>query len=149
MAVFIGTELTAALKYLLDSRINPVILATIDQEHHPSTAPYNCIVAPDNRHIRIALCKDNQTYANIIENGNIALAVIDEGDMAVCIKGNARVFMNQMNSDLNMAVIDIEIREISRNNSSMFFVTQGVRTQFKNEQSLLNFRKLRYELGHL
>ena len=149
MAVFIGAELTPALKYLLDSRVNPVILATIDREHHPNTAPYNCIVAPDTRHLRIALCKDNQTYTNIIENGNIALAIIDEGDVAVCIKGNAQILMNHMNCDLNMAVIDIEIGEIRRNISPLFFVTQGIRTQFKNEQSLVNYRKLRYELNHL
>lgn len=149
MAVFIGTELTPALKYRFDGRVNPVILATIDQEHHPSTAPFNCIVAPDNRHLRIALCKDNQTYANIIENGNIALAVLDEGDIAVCIQGNAQILMNHMSFDINMAVIEIEINEIRRNNSPMFFVTQGIRTQFKNEQSLFNYRKLHHELAHL
>jgi hypothetical protein len=149
MAVYIGTELTPALKYLFDSRINTAILATNSREFHPNTAPFNCIVAPDTRHLRIAIRKDNQTYSNIVENGNIALAVIDEGDIAVCIKGTAQVIMNHMKFDLNMAVIDIEICEIYRNNSAMFFVTQGIRTQYKNEQSLVDFRKLRYELAHL
>jgi hypothetical protein len=148
MAVFIGTELNPILKYLFDSRINTAILATNDKEHHPNTAPYNCIVAPDTKHLQIAICKDHQTYANIIENGNIALAVIDEGDITACIKGTAQIIRNHMDCDFNMAVIDIEISEIRRNNSTMFFVTQGIRTQYKSEQSLVDFRKLRYELAH-
>jgi hypothetical protein len=148
MAVFQGTELNPVLKYLFDSKINTAILATNDKEHHPNTAPYNCIVAPNAKHLRIAICKDHQTYANILENGDVALAVIDEGDIAVCIKGTARVIRNNMDADINMAVIDIEIREIRRNNSAVFFVTQGIRTKYKNEQSLVDFRKLYYELAH-
>lgn len=149
MSVFIGTELTPILKYLFENRISTAILATNDTEHHPNTAPYNCIVAPDTKHLRIAICKDHQTYANIIENGNIALAVIDEGDIAACIKGTAQIVRGQMDFDFNMAVIDIEINEIRRNNSTMFLVTQGIRTHYKSEQSLVDFRKLRYELTHL
>jgi uncharacterized pyridoxamine 5'-phosphate oxidase family protein len=149
MAVFQGTELNPALKYLFESRINTAILATNDKEHHPNTAPFNCIVAPNAKHLRIAICKDHQTYANIIENGNVALAVINEGDIAACIKGTAQIVHNHMDFDLNMAVIDIEISEIHRNNSTIFLVTQGIRTQYKSEQSLVDFRKLRYELTHL
>lgn len=148
MAVFLGTELNLTLKYLFDRRNSTVILATNDKDYHPHTAPYNCIVARDAKHLRIAICKDHQTYANIIERADVALAIIEEGDIAVCIKGIAQVVRQSMDFDCNMAVIDIEINEIRRNNSNHFFVSQGIRTIYKNEQSLVDFRKLLYELTH-
>ena len=143
-----GTELNPTLKYLFDRRNSTAILATSDKAHHPHTAPYNCIVARDAKHLRIAICKDHQTYANIVESAEVALAIIEEGDMAVCIKGIAHVVRQSMDSDCNMAVIDIEINEIRRNSSTQFFVSQGIRTIYKNEQSLVDFRKLLYELAH-
>ncbi len=148
MSVFIGTELNSTLRYLFDKRNSTAILATMDKENHPHTAPYNGIIACDPKHLRVAICKDNQTYSNIMESGNVAVALLEEGDIAVCIKGIAQVVRSYMDFDYNMAIIDIEINEVRKNNSSQFFVTQGIRTKYRSEQSLVEYRKLLYELSH-
>jgi hypothetical protein len=147
MSVLIGTELNSSLRYLFDRRNCTAILATIDKDNHPHTAPYNGIVACDPKHLRIAICKDHKSYTNIVQSAHVALAVLEEGDVAVCIKGIALVVRNYMDFDCNMAIIEIEINEIRKNNSTNFLVTQGIRTKYRNERSLLDFRKLISELN--
>ncbi len=147
MSILIGTELTSSLRNLFERCNSTAILATIDKDNHPHTAPYNGIVARDPKHLRIAICKDHKSYLNIVQSAYVALAVLEEGDIAVCIKGVAQVVRNYMDFDCNMAIIDIEISEIRKNNSANFLVTQGIRTKYRNEQSLLDFRKLISELN--
>lgn len=149
MSVLLGAELNSALKDLFDKRISTVILATVDRDNRPHTAPFNYLVAYGLKHIRVAISRNHQTYQNIIENGQVALAVLDEGDIAVCIKGTGRLFLENMESDYNMSIIEIEIDEVKKDNSNSHFVTQGIRIRHKNEPVLLSSRKIFQELSKL
>ena len=147
MSVLLGTELNSTLRDLFDKRINTAIIATVDQDLRPHTAPFNYIVALDSKNIRIAISRNHQTYSNIVDNGYVAMAVLDEGDIAVCIKGIAKVIRGTMECDYNMAVIELEITEIKKDNSNQYFVTQGIRIRHKNEPALLFTRKIFQELA--
>lgn len=149
MAVPLGAELNSVLKDLFDRRISTVILATVDRENHPHTAPFNYLVAHDVKHLRVAISRNHQTYHNIMDNGRVALEVLEEGDIAVCIKGTGRLLLENMESDFNMSIIDIEINEIKKDNSDSHFVTQGIRIRHKNEPVLLSSRKIFQELAKL
>jgi flavin reductase (DIM6/NTAB) family NADH-FMN oxidoreductase RutF len=96
MSALLGAELNSALKDLFDKRISIVILATVDQDNHPHTAPFNYLVAHGLKHLRVAVSRNHQTYRNIMENGKVALAVLDEGDIAVSIKGTGRLLLENM-----------------------------------------------------
>ncbi|HBE80541.1 MAG TPA: hypothetical protein DDW65_22560 [Firmicutes bacterium] len=146
MALLVGTELNPVLIDLLNKGINTVIIASIDQDYRPHTAPFNHIIVQDPKHLRVAVSKTHQTLQNIRDNVYVALAIIDEGDVAVCIKGMAHVLKEAMDIDCNRVVVDIEIDEIHRNNSQDFFVTQGIRIRHKNEPSLYYSRKILQEL---
>ncbi len=145
----LGTELNPALTDLFDKRIGTVIVATIDQEFHPHTAPFNFVVVRDPKNIRIAISRDHQTYQNIVNNGYVAVAALDEGDIAVCIKGVGHIIRNAMDIDYNIAVVEVEITEIKKDNSMLHFVTQGIRIRHKNEPSLLLSRKIFQELNQI
>lgn len=147
MSVLLGSELNSLLIYLFEKRISTVILATTDKNHHPHTAPFNCIIAQDVKHLRLAISKEHQTYQNINERSPVALAVLEEGDVAVCIKGLAKVIRDNMFADYNMAIIEIEIVEIKKDNSPNYMVSQGIRARHKNELSLFNSRKIFQELS--
>ncbi len=143
----LGTELNSTLKDLFDKRINTAVVATLDQDLRPHTAPFNYIVVRDSKNIRIAVSRSHQTYQNILSNGYVAIAVLDEGDIAVCIKGFARVVRQSMDNDYNMSVVEVAIDEIRKDNSTVHFVTQGIRIRHKTEPSLLFSRKIFQELS--
>lgn len=147
MSTLLGTELNSTLKDLFEKRISTVIVATLDQAQRPHTAPFNYITASDSKHLRVVISRNQQTFSNILANGNVAIAVVDEGDIAVCIKGFARVIRNQMDSDYNMAIVEIEISEIKKDNSSTHYVTQGIRIRHRSEQYLLESRRIIQELN--
>jgi hypothetical protein len=146
LALLVGTELNPALIDLFNKGINTVIIASIDQDYRPHTAPFNHIIVQDPKHLRVAVSKSHQTLQNIRDNVYVALAIIDEGDVAVCIKGTAQVVKEAMDIDCNRVVVDIEITDIHRNNSQDFFVTQGIRIRHKSEPSLYYSRKIFREL---
>ena len=146
MSILLGTELTSALKNLFDKRISTTIMATLSAEKFPHTAPFNSIIATDCKHLRLAISKDHQTYLNILEQNQVSIAVLDEGDIAVSITGVAHVIREHMEIDYNMVILEIEIQEIKKDNSPYFFVTQGIRCRHKNEPNLLYSRKLFQEL---
>lgn len=149
MSILFGTELNPALIDLFNKKVNTAIVATIDQNYFPHTAPFNFIVVRDPKHLRIAVSRQHLTFVNIIENGYVALAVLDEGDIAVCIKGFAQVVKDNMETDINMAIVEIEVVEIKKNNSSISYVTQGIRTIHKSEPDLLCSRQIFRELTRL
>jgi uncharacterized pyridoxamine 5'-phosphate oxidase family protein len=148
MSVLLGTELNGTLMDLFDKRINTAIVATTDQSNNPHIAPFHFIVARDPKHLRVAVSRHHLTYLNMIENGHVAISVLDEGDIAVSIKGLAQVIKNSMESDYNMAVVEIEVTEIKKDNSPSHFVFQGTRIRHKSEPNLLNSRKIFQELSH-
>jgi hypothetical protein len=146
LALLVGTELNSTLIDLFTKRVNTVIIASIDSEYRPHTAPFNHIAVHDSKHLRVAMSKYHQTLQNIVENVYVAIEILDEGDIAVCIKGTAQVIKEAMDVDCNLVVIEIEINEIRKNNSLDFFVTQGIRTRHKSEPSLHYSCKIFHEL---
>lgn len=146
MSTLLGTELNATLQDLFGRRITTIIIASIDEEYRPHTAPFNYVAVRDAKHLRVAVSKSHQTYQNIVENVYVALAVLDEGDVAVCIKGSAKVVKESMEADCNMGIIEVDILEIRKDNSHDCLVTQGIRTRHKSEPCLYYSRKIYQEL---
>jgi len=146
MSVLLGAELNPSLLDLFEKRITTVILATLDENNCPHTAPFYYLVASDPKHLRVAISRNHQTFHNITVNSNVAVSVVDEGDIAVCIKGSASVYLENMESDYNMAVVDIEINQIKKDNWTSHFVTQGIRIRHRNEPALIASRKIFQEL---
>jgi hypothetical protein len=146
LALLVGTELNSTLIDLFQKRINTVIIASIDEDYRPHTAPFNHIIVLDSKHLRVAVSRFHQTLRNIIDNVYVALTILDEGDIAVCIKGTAQVVKEAMDVDCNLVIIEITIIEIRKNNSLDYFVTQGIRILHKSEPSLYYSRKIFQEL---
>ena len=57
MSVLLGSELNSLLIDLFEKRISTVILATTDKNHHPHTAPFNCVIAQDVKTFKISNIK--------------------------------------------------------------------------------------------
>jgi len=142
----IGRRLTPGLLDLLARRMPTVVVATIGEDGWPHTAPYNQIAAPDSARLLVALNRQDHTYHNLCHRGCTMLALLEEGDVAVGIRGRARVVRERMEANCNLAVVEIEIEEIKRDNSPHYLVTQGIRIRLREEPFLIHQRRLMAEL---
>lgn len=146
MSFPLGNELSPTLVNFFAKKTGTVILATIDNDLHPHTAPFYYISIVDPWRIRIAVSRNHQTYDNILSNQYLAMAVFDEGDLAVCIKGIGRVILEAMNAQPEMAIVEMHVEEVRNNCWYSHFVSQGIRIHHKNELILFESKKIFLEL---
>lgn len=146
MSDLIGRTLTPGILDLLARRMPVLVVATVDEDGSPHTAPYNQVVAPDPARLFLAVNRQDRTYRNLRERGLAVLALLEEGDVAVSIRSRARIVREQMETNCNLAVVEFAIEEIKRDNSPHYLVTQGIRTRLREEPFLLQQRRLMAEL---
>ncbi|MBI3965932.1 MAG: pyridoxamine 5'-phosphate oxidase family protein [Chloroflexi bacterium] len=111
MGVTIGTELSPdAIKLLQGDRT--VVLATVDANGWPDTAPFAWAVAKDTRTVRVAVNHQVATLENIRRNGRIRICLVG-GGQTISIKGNGSVVKERMASvALPTAMVEIAVEEV-------------------------------------
>ncbi len=146
MSELIGQTLTPNLYDLLARGTTTVVVATVDGDGWPHTAPFNQVIATDAGHLRLAINRLDETFRSLRDYGLAMVEVLEEGDIAAGIRGRARIMHEQMEADCNLAVVEIEIDEVKRDNSPRFLVVQGTRTRYRRAPVLLLHRQIMAEL---
>lgn len=146
MSELIGQTLTPNLFDLLARGMATVVVATVDDDGWPHTAPYNQVIAMDPSHLRLAINRLDETFRSLSDYGLAMVEVLEEGDIAAGIRGRARIVHEQMEADCNLAVVEIAIDEVKRDNSPRFLVVQGTRTRYRRAPFLLLHRQIMTEL---
>lgn len=96
-----------------DRAINPVtIVATVDADGTPRTAPFGSVRAITPRLLRMISARYHDTYANLCRDGRVAVALIAPPDIAVTIRGRARVVKERMDADRNHALLEVDVQEV-------------------------------------
>ena len=89
-----------------------VIVATIESDGSPHTAPFGSMCAVCTRTLRFASDRRNDTYANIIRDGRVTVSLVVPPDIAVSVRGRARVLKEKMSLMETDAVLEIEVDEV-------------------------------------
>jgi len=93
--------------------INPVtIVATVDADGTPRTAPFGSVRAVTPRLLRLISARYHDTYANLCRDERVTVALVAPPDIAVSIRGRARVVREQMTAVEGSAIVDIDIEEV-------------------------------------
>ena len=93
--------------------INPVtVVATVDADGAPRTAPFGSLRAVTPRLLRLACNHHHDTYANMCRDGQVSVALLAPPDVAVSIRGKARVVQEQMQIGEHLAVLEIDVEEV-------------------------------------
>lgn len=93
--------------------ISPVtIVATVDPDGKPRTAPFGSLRAITPRMLRLACGNYLSTYANLCRGGNVSVAVLAAPDIAVSIRGSARVVKEKMDIAQHLVLLEIDIEEV-------------------------------------
>ena len=95
------------------SAITPIaIVATVDSDGKPRTAPFGSLRAITPQLLRLACGNWHDTYANLCRDGQVSVAVLAPPNIAVSIRGHARVVKAHMDRDKGLDAVEIDIKEV-------------------------------------
>jgi flavin reductase (DIM6/NTAB) family NADH-FMN oxidoreductase RutF len=96
-----------------EAAISPVaIVATVDADGAPRTAPFGSLRAITPRLLRLCTLNSHDTYANLCRDGRVMVALLSPPDVAVSVQGRARVVRAQMAHDEQFAALEIDVQEV-------------------------------------
>jgi flavin reductase (DIM6/NTAB) family NADH-FMN oxidoreductase RutF len=93
--------------------IDPItVVATVDPDGTPRTAPFGSLRAVTPRLLRLACNRYHDTYANLRRDGRVMVALLAPPNIAVSIRGQARVVKERMDASEHLAIVEIEVEEV-------------------------------------
>ena len=137
----LGGELPQEAFDLLNMEITTVVIATVDEDGYPRAAPFHWVVAKDKKTLRVAVNPRHVTYENIKRDGKIMVCVLDQGNIAIGIKGRARVIKDDMeNIPWLITIVEIEIDEVKSDALAWVPIKHGVRFETTEQVTDLDRR---------
>lgn len=110
-----------------DKALNPVtIVATVDPDGTPRTAPFGSVRAVTPRLLRMLSLRFHDTYANLCRDGRVSVAVVEPPDIALSIRGRARVVKEQMDGAEYYSILEIDIDEVKNDMVRSIIVDSGI-----------------------
>ena len=124
-------EVFAAL-HKPDRAINPIaIVATVDEDGAPRTAPFGSLRAITPRLLRLTSWHGHDTYVNLCRDGRVMVAVLAPPDISVSIRGQARIAKECLDADEHHAAMDIDIEEVKNDMVRRLVIESGVTVSVK------------------
>lgn len=111
MGRMLGAELPPqAVDFLRVGRL--VVVATVNDQGWPNTAPFSWAIARDRKTLRIAAHAEAATLRNIRDNGRVMVSVMG-GGMSLSIRGSARVIKERMEAvPFATSMVEIVIEQV-------------------------------------
>ena len=111
MGEVIGKELPpSALNFIRGGRI--AIVATVDKDGIPNTAPFSWLAAVDSHTVRLGINEDVATLDNIRQNGHVSITMTAP-DLHITFKGTARVIKDSLpEAPIPTAVVEIAVEHV-------------------------------------
>ena len=124
----LGNEIPEEAVSLLQKGITTAIIATVDKDGYPRTTPFGWITAKDKATLRVAVNPNHRTFENISRDGKVMVCVIDEGNISLGIKGNAKVIKERMESpSWHVSIVEINVLEVKSDALIAWPITHGIR----------------------
>ncbi len=121
-----------------NSRINPIaILATVDEDGSPRTAPFGSLRAVTPNLLRLCCNHHHDTFKNLCRDKRVMVSILAPPDIAIGIRGRARVVKETMKISEQLAVIEIDIEEVK--NDMMRRGKIGSEIRFEPPEDLREF----------
>lgn len=88
------------------------IVATVDPDGTPHTAPFGSLRAITPKLLRFASWRGHDTYKNLCHDERVMVTFLAPPNIAVSIRGSGKVVREQMNADKNYAIVEIEVQQV-------------------------------------
>jgi len=96
-----------------DRAISPIaIVATVDADGSARTAPFGSLRAVTSRLLRFASSRYHDTYLNLCRDNRVTVALLSPPNIALTVRGRARVIKEPMDSYENGAILEVDVEEV-------------------------------------
>jgi uncharacterized pyridoxamine 5'-phosphate oxidase family protein len=138
-------ELSQEVIDIINRQATIVVVATVDEDGSPRTAPFGWVYAKDGRTLRFSTSRGHDTYKNIVRDGRVMICLLEEGNTAISIKGNARVCKEQLSTSKQSAMVEVDITGIKIDVTGVASVVSGIRCEI-NERYVEIVKNVNAEL---
>jgi predicted pyridoxine 5'-phosphate oxidase superfamily flavin-nucleotide-binding protein len=132
-----GEQKILNLMELFNSNPNRIIgiAGTVNEDGTPNTAPISFIFAKDEQTLLIALLNTNNTTQNVKRNGKICIEILGANDLAIGIKGTAKILRDPMESSSAMIMAEVKVEKVKQDTSPAQIVIQGPASTPRSEKA--------------
>jgi len=110
-----------------DGALNPSsVIATVSEDGSPHTAPFGSLHAITPKTMRFVIHRYHDTLANINRDERIMVCLVCPPDIAVSVKGRAKVIDNPWKVDKSYALAEIEIDEVKNDMPLRIGIDSGI-----------------------
>ena len=102
------------------------IVATVDDDGAPRTATFGAMRPITPETLRFACNRGHVTYDNIVRDGRVMVAVFAPPDVAVGIRGRARVLEERMDTLPDDALVQIDVEHIKSDHMPNAPIASGI-----------------------
>lgn len=96
-----------------DRAISPIaIVATVDADGSARTAPFGSLRAVTSRLLRFSSSRYHDTYLNLCRDNRVTVALLSPPNIALTVRGRARVIKESMDSYENGAILEVDVEEV-------------------------------------
>jgi len=121
-----SNELSQEIIDIINRQATIVVVATVDEDGSPRTAPFGWVYAKDGRTLRFSTSRGHDTYKNIVRDGRVMVCLMEEGNTAISIKGIARVCKEHLSVREHCAMVEVDIKSIKSDVTSVGSVISGI-----------------------
>lgn len=122
--------------------ISPVaIVATVDPDGTPRTAPFGSLRAVTPPLLRTCSLHYHDTYANLCRDGRVMVTLISPPDVAVSVRGRARLVKEHMDTDAYFTILEIDVEEVKNDMAYRIVIENAITISAREEH------KQRYEIA--
>ena len=112
---------------------NPIsIVASLEPDGTPHTAPFGSLRAVTPRLLRLLMWRGHDTYKNLCRDERVTVALLAPPDLAVSVRGRARVVRERMHSDEHYAVVEIDVEEVKNDMGRAFVIETPLSISIKD-----------------
>lgn len=102
------------------------IVATVDDDGAPRTATFGAMRPISARTLRFACNRANVTYDNLLRDGRVMIATFAPPDVAMGIRGHARVLKERMDTLPEDAVVHVDIEAVKNDHMPVVPIASGI-----------------------
>lgn len=107
--------------------LNPSsIVATIDEDGAPRTAPFGSMRAINHGLLRFLVHRRHDTLANLKRDPRVMIALVCPPNHAVSVRGVARVVEEPFSADEGYALVEIDISEVKNDIPARIDIESGI-----------------------
>jgi len=117
----------AVFRALENRRIgSAAVIATVDRDGSPHTALFGSLTVISPTALRLGCDRSHQTFANIRRDGRATVSLVAPPDVALSIKGRARILKERMNLVDTDAIIEIQVEDVKDDLIPGAFIVSGI-----------------------